>query len=52
MPTSQYLQDLNRDGFVLIKSIVNKDKLDALRDASSKATQLARDGQWPYVRKE
>ncbi|SPJ72450.1 related to Putative nicotinamide N-methyltransferase [Fusarium torulosum] len=50
MPTSQYLQDLNRDGFVVIKSIVNKDKLDALREASSKATQLARDGQWPYIR--
>ncbi|KAM0355935.1 hypothetical protein ACHAPU_000324 [Fusarium lateritium] len=50
MPTSQYLQDLNEDGFVVIKSIVNKEKLDALREASSKATQLARDGQWPYVR--
>ncbi|KAJ4263876.1 hypothetical protein NW762_005913 [Fusarium torreyae] len=50
MPTSQYLEDLNRDGFVVIKSIVDKDKLDALREVSSKATQLARDGQWPYVR--
>ncbi|KAF5666288.1 nicotinamide n-methyltransferase [Fusarium circinatum] len=50
MSTSQYLQDLNRDGFVVIKSIVSKDKLDALREVSSKATQLARQGQWPYVR--
>ncbi|KAH7478337.1 1,3-beta-glucanosyltransferase gel1 [Fusarium oxysporum f. sp. albedinis] len=50
MSTSQYLQDLNRDGFVVIKSIVSKDKLDALREVSSKATQLAREGQWPYVR--
>ncbi|RBQ70276.1 hypothetical protein FVER14953_20819 [Fusarium verticillioides] len=48
MSTSQYLQDLNRDGFVVIKSIVSKDKLDALREVSSKATQLAREGQWPY----
>ncbi|KAF4338293.1 nicotinamide n-methyltransferase [Fusarium beomiforme] len=50
MFTSQYLQDLNRDGFVVIKSIVSKDKLDALREASSQATKLAREGQWPYVR--
>ncbi|KAJ4005255.1 hypothetical protein NW752_011216 [Fusarium irregulare] len=50
MPTSQYLQDLNRDGFVVIKSIVEQDKLKELREVSSKATQLARDGQWPFVR--
>ncbi|CAF3494193.1 unnamed protein product [Fusarium graminearum] len=50
MPTSQYLQDLDRDGFVVIKSIVDSDKLEALRGVSSKATQLARDGQWPFVR--
>ncbi|KAL6918010.1 hypothetical protein ACHAPO_000180 [Fusarium lateritium] len=50
MPTSQYLQDLDRDGFVVIKSIVDIDKLEALREVSLKATQLARDGQWPFVR--
>ncbi|KAF5016468.1 hypothetical protein F66182_11840, partial [Fusarium sp. NRRL 66182] len=47
MATSQYLQDLNRDGFVVVKSIIDKDRLDALREASSKATELARNGQWP-----
>ncbi|KAF4449410.1 nicotinamide N-methyltransferase [Fusarium albosuccineum] len=50
MPASPYLDQLNRDGFVVIKSIVDKEKLDALREASAKATELARGGGWPYVR--
>ncbi|RSM17995.1 hypothetical protein CDV31_003093 [Fusarium ambrosium] len=47
---SPYLDQLNQDGFVVIKSIVDKDKLDALREASTKATDLARGGGWPHVR--
>lgn len=50
MPASPYLDQLNQDGFVVIKSIVDKDKLDALREASTKAADLARSGGWPHVR--
>jgi nicotinamide N-methyltransferase len=48
--SSSYLADLERDGFVVVKSIVSKEKLDALRAASTKATELARSGQWPHIR--
>ncbi|KAK5995146.1 Demethylsterigmatocystin 6-O-methyltransferase [Cladobotryum mycophilum] len=48
--TSTYLQDLERDGFVVIRSIVNDEKLRALRAASLEVEQLARRGEWPHVR--
>ncbi|PTB56040.1 hypothetical protein M431DRAFT_114615 [Trichoderma harzianum CBS 226.95] len=48
--TSSHLANLQRDGFVVIKSIVSPSKLEALRTASLKAEQLARSGQWPHVR--
>lgn len=49
-PTSPYLSQLDRDGFVVIKAIVDRDRLEELRAASSKATELARGGGWPHVR--
>lgn len=48
--TSSHLANLQRDGFVVIKSIVSPSKLEALRTASLEAEQLARSGQWPHVR--
>lgn len=48
--TPSHLANLERDGFVVIKSIVSPAKLEALRSASRKAEQLARSGQWPHVR--
>ncbi|KAF7538325.1 hypothetical protein G7Z17_g12665 [Cylindrodendrum hubeiense] len=49
-PTSPYLSQLDRDGFVVIKAIVDRDRLEELRAASSTATELARGGGWPHVR--
>ncbi|KAH7175886.1 hypothetical protein EDB81DRAFT_633394 [Dactylonectria macrodidyma] len=49
-PASPYLRQLDLDGFVVIKSIIDRDKLEQLRAASSKATSLARGGGWPHVR--
>ena len=48
--TNSYLADLERDGFVVVKSIVSKEKLEALREASLKVEKLARSGQWPHIR--
>ncbi|KFH46328.1 hypothetical protein ACRE_027790 [Hapsidospora chrysogenum ATCC 11550] len=44
------LDKLERDGFVVIKSIFPADKLATLREASVKATELAREGKWPHIR--
>ncbi|PNY29623.1 Protein N-methyltransferase NNT1 [Tolypocladium capitatum] len=48
--TSPYLADLERDGFVVVRSIVSKEKLEALREASLKVEKLARSGGWPHIR--
>lgn len=48
--TSSYLADLERDGFVVVKSIVSPEKLQALRDAATKVEAMARKGEWPHIR--
>lgn len=48
--SSGYLADLERDGFVVVKSIVSPEKLAALREASQKVEKLARAGNWPHIR--
>ncbi|KAL7791956.1 phytanoyl-CoA dioxygenase [Trichoderma ceciliae] len=48
--TPSHLAKLQRDGFVVIKSVISLEKLEALRDASRKAERLARSGQWQHVR--
>lgn len=48
--TNSYLADLERDGFVVIRSIVSGEKLKALQTASLKVEKLARAGQWPHIR--
>lgn len=53
MPTQKatpHLDQLERDGFVVVKSIFTPEKLATLRDASVKATEIARKGEWPHVR--
>lgn len=50
MATSSYLDQLNRDGFVVIKTIVDQERLGLLRRASTDAADLARRGGWPHVR--
>lgn len=48
--TNSYLADLERDGFVVVKSIVSPEKLQTLRDAATKVEALARKGEWPHIR--
>jgi hypothetical protein len=50
MPNQSYLDALNRDGFVLIPSVLNASQLSLLRTASAQTIQLARSGKWPHVR--
>ncbi|KAG6176239.1 hypothetical protein E4U27_005366 [Claviceps purpurea] len=44
------LSALDRDGFVVIRNIISEPQLAALRQASHKAEQLSRSGQWPHIR--
>ena len=48
--TPSLLADLERDGFVVVKSIVGPERLEALRAASRRVEQLARRGEWPHIR--
>ncbi|CAG9999009.1 unnamed protein product [Clonostachys byssicola] len=50
MSSTPHLSQLERDGFVVVRAIVSPAKLERLRDASTKATSLARSGGWPHVR--
>ncbi|KAI0175195.1 phytanoyl-CoA dioxygenase [Pestalotiopsis sp. NC0098] len=50
MPPSQLRDQLHKDGFVVIRQILSPEELETLRAAASRATQLARDGQWPHIR--
>ena len=45
-----HLDQLNEDGFVVIKSILDPSRLAALRQFAAEATKLARNGDWPHVR--
>jgi hypothetical protein len=50
MAKSPYLDALNRDGFVLIPSLLTSSQLNTLRAASAETIALARAGKWPSVR--
>ncbi len=50
MSKSKYLEDLDRDGFVVIQAILTPLQLQTLRIASAETIALARSGKWPYVR--
>lgn len=47
---TSYLAALQRDGFVVIPSLLSPDEIAPLRDAATRATTLARSGQWPFFR--
>jgi EEF1A N-terminal glycine/lysine methyltransferase len=47
---SSLLSQLEKEGYVVIKSLLNPDQLDALRAASRNTVKLARSGDWPHVR--
>ncbi|KAG5972680.1 hypothetical protein E4U55_000778 [Claviceps digitariae] len=47
---ARLLADLNRDGFVIIRSLISDDQLNDLRRASRTVEKLGRSGQWPHVR--
>ena len=50
MKHSTHLECLNRDGFVVIPSILSNAEIEDLRAARSKAIALTLAGKWPYVR--
>jgi Phytanoyl-CoA dioxygenase (PhyH) len=45
-----YLEDLARDGFVIVPSALTGEQLEKLRAASQHAASIARAGEWPFVR--
>lgn len=45
-----YLDSLQRDGFVIIPSLLSSSELSTLRTAATKATTHTRSGQWPHFR--
>ncbi|CAL3968739.1 hypothetical protein PZA11_004730 [Diplocarpon coronariae] len=45
-----YRDSLNRDGFVLIPSVLTSEQLTTLRHASADVISAARSGSWPWVR--
>ncbi|KAM3075000.1 hypothetical protein ACMFMF_005684 [Clarireedia jacksonii] len=50
MSTSENLEALERDGFVLIPSLLTQDQIAELRKAAKETVELARSGAWPHVR--
>jgi len=50
MSKPSYLESLNRDGFVLIPSLLTPSQIATLRTASKETIDLARSGNWPWVR--
>lgn len=47
---SSILDSLDRDGFVLISSVLSLEQLEILRQATQATTSYARNGKWPHVR--
>lgn len=45
-----HLEALQRDGFVVVRSILPPDQVAVLREAAAKVTSMTRSGQWPYLR--
>lgn len=50
MTQTRYLDALNRDGFVLVPSVLTPDQIAKLRTACTETIALARAGNWPHVR--
>ncbi|KAI0888141.1 phytanoyl-CoA dioxygenase [Annulohypoxylon maeteangense] len=50
MPTSTLRSQLDKDGFVIIRSLLPPSHLTQLRSAATRTTALATAGSWPHVR--
>ncbi|XXG95750.1 hypothetical protein Hte_002021 [Hypoxylon texense] len=50
MPTSTLRSQLDKDGFVVLRSILSAPQLEALRAAAQRTAALAASGGWPHVR--
>lgn len=50
MAKSPYLESLERDGFVVIRSALKSQEIEELRASCQQVTALARAGKWPNVR--
>lgn len=48
--SSHHLESLNREGFVLVPSILTPEQITTLRNASAEVIDVARSGNWPFVR--
>lgn len=48
--TTPYLDTLQRDGFVVIPSLLSSQEVTGLREAATKVTTLTRQGDWPFFR--
>ncbi|PBP21532.1 phytanoyl-CoA dioxygenase [Diplocarpon rosae] len=48
--STPYLDSLNRDGFVLVPSLLTPEQLNTLRCAGADVISTARSGSWPWVR--
>ncbi|KAK2626068.1 hypothetical protein QTJ16_004330 [Diplocarpon rosae] len=48
--STPYLDSLNRDGFVLVPSLLTSEQLRPLRHAGADVISAARSGSWPWVR--
>lgn len=45
-----YLEALQRDGFVVVRSILSPSEVATLRQAATEVTLKTRNGDWPYLR--
>ncbi|RYP67814.1 hypothetical protein DL769_005676 [Monosporascus sp. CRB-8-3] len=50
MPSSTLRDQLDADGFVVIRGILTPGRVSSLRAAAERTTALARSGGWPHVR--
>ncbi|KAI4859462.1 hypothetical protein F4820DRAFT_165805 [Hypoxylon rubiginosum] len=50
MPTSTLRSQLDKDGFVVLRSILSASQVQELRGAAERTTELAVAGGWPHVR--
>lgn len=48
--STPYLDALQRDGFVVVRSLLTPDEVASLREAATKATTMTRAGNWPFFR--
>ncbi|OKL57523.1 hypothetical protein UA08_06917 [Talaromyces atroroseus] len=45
-----YLEALQRDGFVVVRSLLSPSEVATLRDAATEITLMTRNAKWPYLR--